>query len=33
MALGEFDLIEQYFAQVGASPSVKLGVGDDAAVL
>ena len=33
MALGEFDLIEQYFAQVGASPSVQLGVGDDAAVL
>jgi len=33
MVLGEFDLIERYFAQVGASPSVKLGVGDDAAVL
>ncbi|MEL0161274.1 MAG: thiamine-phosphate kinase [Halieaceae bacterium] len=33
MALGEFDLIERYFAQVRASPSVQLGVGDDAAVL
>lgn len=33
MALGEFDLIERYFAQIGASPSVRIGVGDDAAVL
>ena len=33
MALGEFDLIEGYFAHIGASTSVRLGVGDDAAVL
>lgn len=33
MALGEFDLIERYFSQIGESPSVRIGVGDDAAVL
>jgi len=33
MALGEFDIIERYFARIGARPDVLLGVGDDAAVL
>lgn len=33
MGLGEFDLIERYFAQIGDSPSIRIAVGDDAAVL
>lgn len=33
MGLGEFDLIEQYFSEIGTSPWVRLAVGDDAAVL
>ena len=33
MGLGEFDLIAQYFTEIGDSPSVRLAVGDDAAAL
>lgn len=33
MGLSEFDLIRQYFSQIGDSPSVRVAVGDDAAVL
>jgi len=33
MGLSEFDLIQQYFSQIGDSPSVRVAVGDDAAVL
>jgi thiamine-monophosphate kinase len=33
MALGEFELIARYFARSGAGEGVRLGIGDDAAVL
>lgn len=32
-ALGEFDLIRRYFTPAASSPTVKVGVGDDAAVV